>query len=107
MTTAARAANSVRPAIVPDQLRALDVIDQGRQVDHLQRSHGSVPTDGRCRPLQQPNDIEESHSLLSDTMVAPRALLRQHPETQDEPSPSPNTAYSSQSCALCTAYPVR
>jgi hypothetical protein len=85
MTTAARAANSVRPAIVPDQLRALDVIDQGRQVDHLQRSHGSVPTDGRCRPLQQPNDIEESHSLLSDTMVAPRALLRQHPETQDEP----------------------
>jgi hypothetical protein len=97
MTTAARAANSVRPAIVPDQLRAFDVIDQGRQVDHLQRSHGSVPTDGRCRPLQQPNNIEESHSLLSDMgpMVAPRALLRQHPETQDEPSPSPNTAYSS------------
>src|SRR4051812_36847196 len=36
----ARAANAVRPAIVPDQLIALGVIDQGRQSDHLQRRHG-------------------------------------------------------------------
>src|SRR3954453_5472393 len=36
----ARAANSVRPSIVPDQLIALGIIDQGRQSDHLQRSHG-------------------------------------------------------------------
>jgi hypothetical protein len=34
------AANSVRPAMVPDQLIALGIIDQGRQSDHLQRSHG-------------------------------------------------------------------
>jgi hypothetical protein len=36
----ARAANAVRPSIVPDQLIALGIIDQGRQSDHLQRSHG-------------------------------------------------------------------
>ena len=31
--------------------------------------------------------LEERHNLLSDMgpMVAPLALLRQHPETQDEP----------------------
>src|SRR4051812_44520884 len=35
-----RAANAVRPSIVPDQLIALGIIDQGRQIDHLRRSHG-------------------------------------------------------------------
>src|SRR3954470_12150143 len=34
------AANAVRPSRVPDQLIALGIIDQGRQIDHLQRSHG-------------------------------------------------------------------
>src|SRR4051794_23873262 len=35
-----RAAHSFRPAMVPDQLIAFGIIDQGGQIDHLQRSHG-------------------------------------------------------------------
>jgi hypothetical protein len=84
----ARAVNAVRPSIVPDQLRALGVIDQGGQMDQLQRSHGSVPAEGQYLPAQQPKASKERHTLLSDRgpMVAPPRLCRQHPETQDEPS---------------------
>src|SRR3954470_13052758 len=73
-TGTARAAHSFRPAMVPDQLITLGIIDQGGQIDHLQRSHGSVPADGRRLPSQQPKALEESHNLLSDMgpMVAPR-----------------------------------
>src|SRR3954453_9054653 len=39
-TGTARAAHSFRPAMVPDQLIAFGVIDQGGQIDHLRRSHG-------------------------------------------------------------------
>jgi hypothetical protein len=58
---------------VPDQLIALGIIDQGRQIDHLQRSHGSVPANGQCLPAQQPKASKERHNLLSDTgpMVVP------------------------------------
>jgi hypothetical protein len=58
---------------VPDQLIALGIIDQGRQIDHLQRSHGSVPANGQCLPSQQPKASKERHNLLSDMgpMVAP------------------------------------
>src|SRR4051812_24568161 len=65
------AANAVRPSRVPDQLIALGIIDQGRQIDHLQRSHGSVPANGQCLPSQQPKASKERHNLLSDTMVVP------------------------------------
>jgi hypothetical protein len=67
------AANSFRPSIVPDQLIALGIIDQGRQIDHLQRSHGSVPANGQCLPSQQPKASKERHNLLSDMgpMVVP------------------------------------
>src|SRR3712207_9056877 len=50
----ARAANFVRPSRVPDQLIAFGIIDQGRQIDPLQRSHGSVPADGQCLPSHRP-----------------------------------------------------
>src|SRR4051812_17980592 len=72
-TGTARAANAVRPSIVPDQLIALGIIDQGRQSDHLQRSHGSVPANGQCLPSQQPKASKERHNLLSDRgpMVVP------------------------------------
>ena len=39
-TGTARAANSFRPSMMPDQLITLGVIDQGSQIDHLRRSHG-------------------------------------------------------------------
>src|SRR4051794_2765568 len=65
-TGTARAANTVRPSMVPDQLIAPGIIDQGRQSDHLRRSHGSVPADGRCRPSQQPEPFEGRYDLLSD-----------------------------------------
>ena len=67
------AANSVRPSIVPDQLIALGIIDQGRQIDHLRRSHGRYRLmDDACHRSNQ-NAIEERHNLLSDMgpMVAP------------------------------------
>src|SRR3954462_8712970 len=67
------AANAVRPSRVPDQLIALGIIDQGRQIDHLQRSHGSVSANGQCLPSQQPKASKERHNLLSDMgpMVVP------------------------------------
>src|SRR3954468_2906324 len=39
-TGTGRAANSVRPSIVPDQLITFGIIDQGGQIDYLRRSHG-------------------------------------------------------------------
>src|SRR6185503_12853516 len=67
------AANAFRPSMVPDQLIAPGIIDQGRQIDHLRRSHDWVPADGRCRPSQQPEPFEGRYDLLSDMgpMVAP------------------------------------
>jgi hypothetical protein len=72
-TGTARAANSVRPSIAPDQLIAFGIIDQGRQIDYLQRSHGSVPVNGQCLPSQQPKASKGRHNLLSDMgpMVVP------------------------------------
>src|SRR3954447_10193916 len=72
-TGTARAAHSFRPAMVPDQLIAFGIIDQGGQIDHLQRSHGSVPAEGRRLPSQQPKALSQRHNLPSDMgpMVAP------------------------------------
>ena len=59
--------------MVPDQLIALGIIDQGRQIDHLQRSHGQYRLmDDACHRSNQ-NAFEERHNLLSDMgpMVAP------------------------------------
>src|SRR5690348_11330038 len=72
-TGTARAANALRPSILPDHSIAIGVIDQGRQIDHLRRSHGSVPADGQCLPSQQPKASKERHNLLSDMgpMVVP------------------------------------
>src|SRR5690242_8931064 len=39
-TGTSRAANSSGPAVVPDQLITLGIIDQEGQIDHLQRRHG-------------------------------------------------------------------
>ena len=47
-----------------------------------------IPLTADVATLECLDAIEESHNLPSDMgpMVAPRALLCQHPETQDEPS---------------------
>ena len=80
----ARAANAVRPSKVPDQLIALGIIDQGRQIDHLQRSHGQyrlMGDAGHCSNQTPPRKTIICHQ----TWVRWSQLLRQHPETQDEP----------------------
>src|SRR5688572_11671115 len=91
----ARAANAVRPSIVPDQLIALGVIDQGRQSDHLQRSHGQYRLMGNAGHWSNQTPSRKAIICHSDRgpMVAPRALLRQHPETQDEPLSIESIAY--------------
>src|SRR4051794_22807001 len=49
-TIAARAANAVRPAVLPDQLEALRVVDQRRQVHQGRRGHGRHRGYGNALP---------------------------------------------------------
>src|SRR3712207_6787882 len=50
-----RAPNAIRPTVLPDQFKALCVVQQGRQVHQHRRGHrsprGSLPT----KPLQPPS----------------------------------------------------
>src|SRR4051794_14323673 len=76
-----RAANAVRPSIVPDQLIALGIIDQGRQSDHLRRSHGQyrlMGDAGHC----------SNQTLSKKAIICHRTWVRwSHPPRTPPPAP--------------------
>src|SRR4051812_21094765 len=75
----ARAANAVRPSIVPDQLIALGIIDQGRQSDHLQRSQYRLMGDaGHC-----------SNQTLSKKAIICHRTRWSHPAHSSASTPKP------------------
>src|SRR4051794_37534805 len=77
----ARAANAVRPSIVPDQLIALGIIDQGRQSDHLRRSHGQyrlMGDAGHC-----------SNQTLSKKAIICHRTRWSHPAHSSASTPKP------------------
>src|SRR5689334_18513604 len=74
------ATNSFRPAMVPDQLITLGVIDQGSQIDHLQRGHG------RYRLRDDAGNLSNQKPSRKD-MICHRTWVRwSHPSA---PPPAP------------------
>jgi hypothetical protein len=73
--TTMRAPNVVRPTVLPNQFKALRVVQQGRQVHQHGRGHRSPRGSHLTKPLQPPS---------APLIIACRLCL-DHPGTRDEP----------------------